>query len=121
MRNGLNKKQIEEHQAIAGRMQDCYDAAESAWAAYVQAIEKLNQAISEAADFRDTIVQEMADYASDRGEKWADSDAGQAFEAWQGAWELVDLEQIDVSETNDDLSQLDADGFAELPHNRNEA
>ena len=52
--------------------------------------------------FRDEIVSEMEQYASDRSERWQKSERGQRHEAWKQEWEGLDVTALDAIDTIDE-------------------
>lgn len=87
----LTKKQVAERNQIASDLDTAFEAVE-------QAVEQYNDKLSAARDFRDDIVSQMDDYASDRSEKWPESETGQAFAEWKSQWEDGTLEDISLDE-----------------------
>lgn len=85
----------------ADSLKECYDK-------YEEAVDKLNESIQAARDFRDEVVQEMQDYFDERSEKWHETENGQSYEAWKSEWEGFELEEIDKSE-------IDGESFGQLP------
>lgn len=67
-------------------------------------LDKVNAARDRARSLRDDVVAQMEDYAGERSERWAESDAGQAYEEWKDRWEGLDLEDAEM----EDPSELDA-------------
>ena len=83
-----------------------------------QSIETYNEALADAALFRDEVVGDMDDYMGERSEKWEESDSGQAYTSWKDEWEGLDLEpidQIDMIDFNDPSHADELDGLADAP------
>lgn len=119
----LNKTQIAQRDAVIDKMKTARDALEKAFSDAYDAGGTINNAwdlyqaaVQEAASFRDDIVSAMDDYASERSEKWSESDAGQNFESWKSDWEGIELELGELE--NPDLDEIAPDfgeQLAELP------
>jgi hypothetical protein len=119
----LSKDQLKQHADIADRLGTARDALEAAleecfavtgvigeaWVAY-------QEAIVEAASFRDDLVRAMDDYAGERSDKWTESDAGSAYEEWKSEWENLAIEEGDMDPPDiDDIAVLTRAEFEELP------
>lgn len=90
-------------------MRYAFDAVEKQQSSY-------NDLVEEANNFVGLIRSEMDDYSSERSERWAESEAGQAFDAWRNEFE-VELEGEDLT-CPDELETSDLNGDAileELP------
>lgn len=86
-----------------------YNAAlTTAWDEVQQSLDAMNELIDDANSWRTDIAQEIADYISERSEKWQEGDKGQAYGQWQTEWE-EDIERIEL-EKPDDLSLDDIEG-----------
>lgn len=59
------------------------------------AIAAFNKIAEDAEGFVSDIVSSMDDYASEKSDKWQESDTGQAFEEWKSAWEGIACEAFD--------------------------
>lgn len=77
----------------------------------VEAVEAYNETVSVVRDFCERIATEASDWASDKSEKWTESDAGSAHGEWVAAWENVELDDIDIGELDaleiEDVEDLD--------------
>lgn len=60
-------------------------------------VAEVNSAAEQANEFVQEIHGEQEEYASDRSEKWTDSDAGSAYSDWMTEWE-VEIETIELEE-----------------------
>jgi hypothetical protein len=61
-----------------------------------RALEGLNGARDDARSFAEEVVSSMEDYASDRSDRWRESDAGQEFDSWRGEWENVNVDSVEL-------------------------
>lgn len=98
-REELSKKLTLAREEISDAFTEAYNPGggiRDAWDRYQAVVE-------EATSWRDEIVAAMDSYASDRSEKWTESDAGQAYEEWKSAWENVELElgELDTPDTEE--------------------
>ena len=88
----------------------------AAWGPVQEALDKLNQAVAEANEFRDDICTQQQDYYDERSEKWQEGDAGSSYSSWMEEWDSEleevrmeppeELEVPDCSEALDQLEQL---------------
>jgi hypothetical protein len=60
------------------------------------AVQAINHVIDTAIEFRDSIIQEIDDYAGERSEKWQGSDACGKLQQWKSEFEELELEYIDI-------------------------
>lgn len=119
----LSKAQLKERDALSEKMRnaradlekainDAYEAGgtiSNAHSVYKEAVE-------EAASWRENLVSEMDSYASDRSDKWQESDAGQAFEEWKSEWEGAELEVEELEAPDlDEIAPDRAETLDELP------
>jgi exonuclease VII small subunit len=74
------------------------DAMRTAFEILQTELEKYNDVLEEAREFRDDIVSVFDDFISNKSEKWQESDKGQAAASLKDAWENLTLDQIDVDE-----------------------
>jgi chromosome segregation ATPase len=59
------------------------------------AITKMNEALEAARQFRDSIVEQMDEYVSNRSDKWQEGDAASEYESWKQEWENLELEDFE--------------------------
>jgi Zn-dependent M32 family carboxypeptidase len=108
----LSKEQAKRHSDIAAeviankeKLTEAiakYNAARAdAFAEVTSAVEALNAELNNARELRDEIVSDMENYTSERSEKWAEGEAASTFADWQGAWEGLELDDIEVDEPED--------------------
>lgn len=71
-------------------------ALEAAKADVEPAVNKMNEALEAARQFRDSIVEQIESYVSDRSEKWAESDAASTIEDWKQEWENAEIEDVEL-------------------------
>lgn len=69
----LSKKTREERDRLMGEI----EAASNA----------LNDAISQFESFREDVRGDMESYASERSDRWRESDAGSAYDDWMAEWD----------------------------------
>lgn len=100
-REQLNKKArlarelAEAASELENGISDFNDAFQREWERSIdEPLKRLNKMIEEAVAFRDEVVQVMTDYADERSENWAESEAGRAFELWKEEWEGLELDTI---------------------------
>jgi len=80
------------------------------------AVNKMNEALAAAREFRDNFVADMEAYAGDRSDKWHESEAADAFQSWKGEWEGWDPEDIETEEPEAMSLDLDhADTMENIP------
>jgi len=60
------------------------------------ALEPYNEALQEAAEFRDQVVCDMEMYADDKSERWQESENGEAYQAWMDSWRECELGEIEL-------------------------
>ena len=88
-----------------------FDDVESARTAYNEAVDEANEWIA-------GVHSEMDGYASDRSEKWTESEVGEAFATWMGEYEL-ELEHAEISAPDSldvpDLAELAIDDLSDAP------
>lgn len=125
--NKLNKNHIEEKERIEGALRDAHEKVESAfeqynltmeeeWNKVREAVDAYNAHVSEANDFRGGIASDIEGYISDKTDKWQEGERGQAFLAWQEAFESDDIEEIDMEKPDDlEVPENGADVFEQLP------
>ena len=53
-------------------------------------------AVAEANGWLADVAEVIADYISERSEKWAKSDRGQAYIGWQDEYATFELEEVDL-------------------------
>lgn len=120
----INKTQLNEREKHAQDVRDAVSEYNGAVQAYNEALEnaktalaealalkladerttledaytKVNEALTAATEWRDEIVNTMDEYASNRSDKWQESDAASSFEEWKGEWENAELDNLDELE-----------------------
>jgi hypothetical protein len=77
-------------------------------------IEEYNEAVGDAAMWRDEIVSDMSNYQSERSEKWMEGEAGQAYQEWIDEWEAAELESLETPEMPDELEYPHSDEIDNL-------
>jgi seryl-tRNA synthetase len=113
----LNKQQRDERDKLAddidaastalAEAQERYNAAvQAAWAELRPAIEKVNEALEAAQEWRDEIVSAQDNYFSERSEKWQEGDVGSQYQSWKEQFENIDFELFEM-ETPDDVEAPD--------------
>lgn len=73
-----------------------------AWDDVAAAVDEYNELIGEANEVRENLHEEMESWASDKSDRWQESDAGQAHADWRGQWE-EEFETIDEVEKPDSI------------------
>lgn len=95
---------VEELRTNAGKVEDAINVfnekMKAEFQSVVSAIEAYNEAVKRADEFREDIENQQSEYIGERSEKWADSDAGQAYESWHGEWETA-LDEAECDEPTD--------------------
>lgn len=119
----LSKSQLSERDTLTSelrdRRSDLDDAIESfndkisaLYADHVApALEAYNEAVDAANQWRGDIACSIADYISDRSDKWQESDKGQAVESWRSEFD-GELESAEL--VTPELLELDLEDAAEL-------
>jgi chromosome segregation ATPase len=79
------------------------------------AIQGYNEVVKEVSEWRDSITSQMEDYASERSEKWEDSDAGSSYSDWKTEWENLDTEEVELLDEIDLAEASLAEELNELP------
>lgn len=123
--NNLTKTQLAERNtlnvALAVKKSDIEEAIDiyntamqEAWLAVETAQAEYNEAIQNANEWISGVRQEIADFISERSDKWQEGDKGQAASAWQDAYEneLSELEierpeDIEIDDLQDTIDSLD--------------
>jgi hypothetical protein len=77
-----------------------------------KAIDALNESIADAESWREAVFTDMEDYASERSEKWHESESGQKFLDWKETFE-GEFQPVEI-DLPDDVEMPDADDVAEL-------
>lgn len=124
----LNKTQLKQRDDIGTKINDAFSDLAKAIEKYNEtinaarsdveaALTDYNAAIGEAASFRDDLVSEMDSYEGDRSEKWAETEAGEAFANWKSEWEGAELDEVEIDfpeelETPDNVQEV-FDGLPE--------
>jgi len=71
-------------------------------------IQRYNNVVKNASDFRDGVVQTMKDYWASKEEDWQEGDEGEAYQGWIDAMEDLELNKLELVE----LSDLDERGHS---------
>lgn len=83
------------------------------------AVDEFNTELNAAREFRDEVVQRMDDYASDKSDKWSESESGENFASWKSQWEELELDDLEVEEPDEYALDTDPDDritcFNDLP------
>lgn len=124
----LSKQQLQEKERIEGELREAFtkleDAIEQynltldqAWQAVQEAVDAHNAKVSEANDFASEVASDIESFVTDKSDKWQEGDRGQAYLAWQEAWN-GDMDEVDL-EKPDEISVPEdnvADIFADFPN-----
>jgi hypothetical protein len=94
----LTKNMVNRQQGLAARLEEAAKAIADAQEALGNAVSTYNDVLSDAREFRDELVSDMDSFASERSDKWQESEAGQEYDAWKDEWEQLDLDDIDPPE-----------------------
>lgn len=98
------KKELTVWEKLKGELQDAHAELQTAVINYNDALVKLR-------DFRDELVQQMADYQSERSGKWHDSDAGFAYVDFAGSWENLELddeaEEVEMPDLDSAMEEVE--------------
>ncbi len=108
----LVKSLFQKRTALETAIEQFNVAMEAASAKVEQAVEAVNSAITDADSWREGVAAEMEDYASQRSERWQESEAGQNYLAWKEQFEVAFL-AVEMT-MPDPLEMPDADDVAEL-------
>jgi hypothetical protein len=96
----LSKDQKQQRADLVTRLNDAAEAVRAALVAVNgklnSAIENYNLVVSVVEAFRDEIVSEMENYASDRSDRWQKSEKSHRHEAWKQEWEGLDVTALDA-------------------------
>ncbi len=83
---------------------------EQEWQEVREKIDEYNEKLSEAAEFRDNIVQAKQDEWDGRSEKWQDGERGSAAGDWIREWETANFDELDIANPEPiDVPDTDAD------------
>lgn len=117
--NAAQKKEfkslIDELLERQGEVGDAFSRCMEAYNELAGEIEKYNEVVEEATQFRDGIVEEMENYVSERSEKWQEGEAAQTYEEWVSQWRDIDLEMLDIPEEPGEPEMNHADVLSDLP------
>ena len=105
--NRLSKTQLAEKVRLLERLREAGSKIEEALADFnrkveeakapvEQAVEEYNAVLAEAKAFAEGIAADAQSHYDDKSEKWQYGDRGQAYQAWVGEWENVNLDDLDV-------------------------
>ena len=82
-----------------------------------EAIRVLDTAVTNVDTFRDILATAMGEYHADRSEKWQESEAGETYDGWIGAWEeSIESVVIDPPEEIEMPDVWPSAQFAEMPN-----
>jgi len=120
----LTKIQLSERDTLAERLKElrailddaiteCNSAMADAYAKVEEAASEYNEAISDVVTWRDALVEQMDEYASDRSDKWQESAAADTYGEWKDAFESLEAEEYEASEP-DQLDEVATDVAEEL-------
>lgn len=128
----LTDDQIAERDRVSALLQERYTELENAIEAYNGAIEDLktpvtealdafNEALSDARVLRDEIVSDADEYIEERTERWQESDAGQAVQAYKHEWEYAEIDEVEVEFPEQiEAADRDAEILENLPEEAEE-
>lgn len=83
--------------------------------------ESFNELVEEATSLASEIADDLEGYASERSEKWAETENGQAFSEWIDKWRnepLEEVEDLDVSEIDEPDLKENVFGEDDFPRER---
>jgi hypothetical protein len=118
----LSKDRKQQRADLVTRLNDAAEAVRAALVAVNaeiagklnSAIENYNLILSVAETFRDEIVNELEHYASDRSDRWQNSERGQSHEAWKQEWEVLDVTVLDAIDEIDEPEMAHANELESL-------
>jgi hypothetical protein len=117
----LDKHQLGQQADFVASLEIKSVAVSMAWEEFALAhsklvgiIEEYNEAVGDAAMWRDEIVSDMSNYQSERSEKWMEGEAGQAYQEWIDEWEAAELESLETPEMPDELEYPHSDEIYNL-------
>lgn len=117
----LDKHQLGQQADFVASLEIKSAAVSMAWEEFALAhsklvgiIEEYNEAVGDAAMWRDEIVSDMSNYQSERSEKWMEGEAGQAYQEWIDEWEAAELESLETPEMPDELEYPHSDEIDNL-------
>jgi cell division septum initiation protein DivIVA len=117
----ISKQQLAERDALAADLRKKAEALNGAISAFNRAIEPVSQAVHQALEDYNEILEKARTLASSvtetaqeefdaKSEKWQDSDKGVQVRSWIEQWE-VSLDNVDL-ELPEPLAEIDPDGQA---------
>jgi phage/plasmid-associated DNA primase len=112
-RDTLAERLKELHATLNDAITACNAAMADAYAQVEEAASEYNEAISDVVTWRDALVEQMDGYASDRSDKWQESDAAATYGEWKDAFESLEAEEYEASEP-DALDEIATDVAEEL-------
>ena len=118
----LSKDRKQQRADLVTRLNDAAEAVRAALVAVNaeiagklnSAIENYNLILSVAEAFRDEIVSELEHYASDRSDRWQNSERGQSHEAWKQELEVLDVTVLDAIDELDEPEMAHANELESL-------
>jgi len=95
------KQEIENFVAELNTLSDEIDTeqdnARESTAKLNEKVQRYNNVVKNARDFRDGVVQKMKDYSNDQPDNWQESE-GETYQEWIDAWEEAELIKIELME-----------------------
>jgi predicted nucleotidyltransferase component of viral defense system len=86
---------------------------------FTEAVENYNDKLGDFRDIYTELAEQGRDYQSERSEKWADGETGQAYSEWLDRLENIDAEDIAIEFPDDldmpDFSDWQDDGWLPPP------
>ena len=95
-RDTLAAQLCERHGVLEKAVETFNEMMERAWQDVHDAQEHYNGAVAEANGWLADVAEVIADYISERSEKWLESDRGQAYSGWQDEYATFELEEVDL-------------------------
>jgi hypothetical protein len=108
-------KLISELEDRSGAIDDAFNRLKAAHDSLCQAIALYNNSLRLAQNLRDAVVTEITDYANAQDDNWQDSQEAEAYQEWIGAWEGIDLDQIDLPDEPEEPEAMHMDELEDLP------
>jgi len=102
--NNLSKEQIQEIHNFTAELNTLseeidteQDNAREGTAKLNEKIQRYNNVLKNARDFRDGVVQKMKDYSNDQPDNWQESE-GETYQEWIDAMEELELNNLELVE-----------------------
>ena len=93
-RDTLATQLFHRYDALEEAVERFNEATATAWQQVLDAQEKYNEAVAEANNWLAEVAGTIADYISERSEKWTESDRGQAYIGWQDEYANYELGEV---------------------------